>query len=136
MAFGSTLAVDSVRARRESAPVRLDAIGVPTERREGTARLSPVQQRIVGLIARGLTDKELSQRLKIGDGTVKVYNSAIYKRLGLAGRHQVAAWFYRQKLDALIQKHRASLSLEVLTDLAELAACGDASGAASERFLE
>ena len=60
------------------------------------AKLRPRQLEMARLVARGLTDKEIAERMGIGLNTVKVYLSNIYQLLGLrwagANRVRLALW--------------------------------------------
>jgi DNA-binding CsgD family transcriptional regulator len=46
---------------------------------------------ILRLLAEGLTDREIAQRLVIAQGTVKWYNKQIYQKLSVHGRKQAVA---------------------------------------------
>lgn len=59
-------------------------------RDEKLARLSAQEERILGLVAEGLTNKEIGQRLHLAEKTVKNYVSHILNKLGLERRTQVA----------------------------------------------
>lgn len=55
--------------------------------------LSPRQEQIVGLLALGLSDKEISARLSISTHTVRTYLDRLYQHLGCQTRtHAVALW--------------------------------------------
>ena len=55
--------------------------------------LSPRQEQIIGLIALGLSDKEISARLAISPHTVRTYLDRLYQHLGCRTRtHAVALW--------------------------------------------
>jgi DNA-binding CsgD family transcriptional regulator len=47
---------------------------------------------LVGLIAQGLKNKELAYALGITEGTVKVYLSRIFKKLGVNDRFELALY--------------------------------------------
>jgi DNA-binding CsgD family transcriptional regulator len=48
--------------------------------------LTPRETEIVRLVAQGLRNKELAQRLSITEGTVKIHLHNIYDKLGVDGR--------------------------------------------------
>jgi DNA-binding CsgD family transcriptional regulator len=59
--------------------------------------LSPRQEQIIGLIALGLSDKEISARLAISPHTVRTYLDRLYQHLGCRTRtHAVALWLTDQ----------------------------------------
>jgi predicted ATPase/DNA-binding CsgD family transcriptional regulator len=58
---------------------------------EGDYFLEPLTERemdILRLLAEGLSDREIAQRLVLAQGTVKWYNKQIYSKLGVHGRKQ------------------------------------------------
>ena len=59
-------------------------------RDERLARLSPQEERILTLVADGLTNREIGVRLKLADKTVKNYVSSVLAKLGLERRTQAA----------------------------------------------
>ncbi len=61
--------------------------------RNASRTLSPRQEQIIGLIALGLSDKEISARLAISPHTVRTYLDRLYQHLGCRTRtHAVALW--------------------------------------------
>jgi DNA-binding NarL/FixJ family response regulator len=54
--------------------------------RETNAALTPRESEIVRLVAQGMRNKELAQRLSITEGTVKIHLHNIYDKLGVDGR--------------------------------------------------
>lgn len=52
--------------------------------------LAPRERTMIGLVRRGLRNREIAQRLGITEGTVKVYLHAIYEKLGVANRTELA----------------------------------------------
>ena len=56
--------------------------------------IEPLTQRemdILRLLAEGLSDREIAQRLVLAEGTVKWYNKQIYSKLGVNGREQAVS---------------------------------------------
>ena len=53
--------------------------------------LSKREMEVLQLVAEGLTNREIAQRLSISLGTVKVHNSNIYGKLGVNSRTQATA---------------------------------------------
>jgi two-component system nitrate/nitrite response regulator NarL len=55
--------------------------------RDGTgAALTPREREIVGMVAQGLRNREIGQRLFISEGTVKIHLHNTYEKLGVDGR--------------------------------------------------
>lgn len=67
-------------------------------------RLSEREQEIVRLIASGLSNKEVANRLTITEATVKAHLTHIFQKLLLRGRGQLAA-LYHQSLMPLAAKN-------------------------------
>jgi len=55
--------------------------------------LSPQEQRLLPLVAEGLTNKEIATQLKLSEKTVKNYLANIYSKLQIGRRSQVAAFY-------------------------------------------
>lgn len=62
------------------------------EAAEELARLTPRERDVAILIAGGLTNAEIAERLVLVAGTVANYVERILRKLGLRGRAQIAAW--------------------------------------------
>ena len=58
--------------------------------------LTPREREVASLIAEGLTNGQLAERLYISPKTAAVHVSNILMKLGLGGRAEVAAWAVRQ----------------------------------------
>jgi len=54
------------------------------------ASLSPQQLRVLGLVAEGLLNKQIADRLDIRERTVKAHMSAVFERLGVRSRTQAS----------------------------------------------
>jgi DNA-binding NarL/FixJ family response regulator len=52
------------------------------------ARLSPQQMRVLGLVADGLLNKQIADRLDVQERTIKAHLTAIFERLGVRNRTQ------------------------------------------------
>jgi DNA-binding CsgD family transcriptional regulator len=64
----------------------------PDESRERVTELSPREQQVAALIAEGLTNRQIAERLVVTERTVAAHIEHILDKLGFASRHQVAAW--------------------------------------------
>lgn len=53
-------------------------------------RLNPRERRIARLVARGMRNRDIGTELNIGEGTVKVYLHAMYQKLGIENRTELA----------------------------------------------
>ena len=65
----------------------------------GLAALTPQQREIVVLAGRGLTNGEIADRLYLSPRTVASHLYRSYPKLGIAGRHQLAALIARSGTD-------------------------------------
>jgi DNA-binding NarL/FixJ family response regulator len=61
-------------------------------KRDPLAGLSPQERRILELIGDGLTNRQIGERLFLAEKTVKNYVSALFAKLGMERRTQVAAY--------------------------------------------
>ena len=58
--------------------------------RTRTIRLTPRERQLMTMLAQGLRNKELAFRLGITEGTVKVYLSHLYEKVGATDRFELA----------------------------------------------
>lgn len=59
-------------------------------------QLTPTEQSIIKLIAEGLSNKEISQQLFLGEGTIKNYITEILSKLSLRDRTQIAIFYLKE----------------------------------------
>ena len=59
---------------------------------EPMGNLTPRELQIVLLLARGLTNRQLSTELSISERTAGNHVAKILKKLGLSSRAQIASW--------------------------------------------
>jgi NarL family two-component system response regulator LiaR len=64
---------------------------------EAADKLTPREREVVGLIARGLSNKRIALELGISEKTVKTHVSSILGKLGLTDRTQVALHAVRER---------------------------------------
>jgi non-specific serine/threonine protein kinase len=50
------------------------------------------EREVAGLVARGLTSREIAARLVVGERTVETHVDHIRAKLGVRSRAQIAAW--------------------------------------------
>jgi DNA-binding NarL/FixJ family response regulator len=55
--------------------------------------LSPQEQRLLPLVAKGLTNKEIAHDLRLSEKTIKNYLSNVYSKLHVGRRSQIAAFY-------------------------------------------
>ena len=73
--------------------------------------LSPREGQLVGLIAQGLKNKEIAWTLGVTEGTIKVYLSRLYKKMGVSDRFELALHGLRNLqtgTPSALQKHDAA----------------------------
>lgn len=64
------------------------------------ARLTPTELRIVELIAEGLINREIGERLRLAEKTVKNSTSVIFAKLRVSRRAEAAAYLVEHRSDA------------------------------------
>jgi DNA-binding NarL/FixJ family response regulator len=73
-------------------------VGQPTATDVGAdlrAELTPQEQRLMEGLEAGDSNKQLAERLKLADGTIRNYLSALYVKLGVRSRTEALAWWMR-----------------------------------------
>ena len=73
-----------------------DFLGLPRLRRSVPTSLTPRQTEVAALVAEGLTNRELAERLGISERSAESHLERIRLRLGFRSRAQVAAWYVAQ----------------------------------------
>lgn len=58
--------------------------------------LNEKEMQLIGLVAEGLSNKEIASDLFLSEGTVRNYLSAILEKLGLRDRTQLAVFYYKK----------------------------------------
>jgi DNA-binding NarL/FixJ family response regulator len=81
---------------RDSAGRALDRLARREEGREAASTLTPRELDVVRLVLSGLRNKEIAERLAIGEGTVKIHLHHAYEKLGVDSRLELAV-FARDK---------------------------------------
>jgi DNA-binding NarL/FixJ family response regulator len=59
--------------------------------------LSPQEERVLALVADGLTNKEIAATMQLSDKTVKNYLANIFQKLHIARRAQAASFFVKRQ---------------------------------------
>jgi two-component system response regulator DevR len=94
VAKGESLLDPSVTGR-VLARIRGDAVSGDSE--DGVEQLTPQERRIIGLVAEGLTNRQIGEKVHLAEKTVKNYVSNILMKLDLSRRAEVAAFMARRK---------------------------------------
>ena len=87
--------------RRTTVRLILGQVDEAPRKKTNRALLEPLSEReleVLGLIAQGLSNREIAQRLVLSVGTVKVHARNIYGKLGVSTRTQALAQAARFKL--------------------------------------
>lgn len=80
--------IETVVARR---PFELPVAGmVRAQQAASRTRLTPRQLEVLELLCEGMTNKDISRKLGIGNATVKIHVSSILRALNVASRLQAA----------------------------------------------
>ena len=58
--------------------------------RDGRPALAPRERQLIGLVRAGLRNREIAEQLGVTEGTVKVYIHAIFEKLGVSSRTELA----------------------------------------------
>jgi DNA-binding CsgD family transcriptional regulator len=74
--------------------------GAEASRPPAVSLLTSRQREVAQLVALGLTNAEIAERLRIGRRTVESHVGRVRNRLGLSSRAQLAAWSIRARLGA------------------------------------
>ena len=74
----------------------LDRLAQREEARKIVEVLSKRETEIVKMVAAGLRNKEIADRLSIGEGTVKSHLHSIYEKLGVQGRVELTMYAYER----------------------------------------
>lgn len=72
----------------------------PTNKRLGAVRMTRREQEIIGLIADGLSNKEIARQLHVSPHTVKSHVRNILEKLALHSRLQLAAYVHQAEKEA------------------------------------
>ena len=62
-------------------------------RRRATAAASPLaprERQLIGFVRTGLRNREIAEQLGVTEGTVKVYLHAVFEKLGVSSRTELA----------------------------------------------
>src|SRR5262249_39166886 len=57
-----------------------------------TVDLTPRESQLVPLVAKGLKNREIALALELSESTVRIYLSALFRKLGVRDRHELAIY--------------------------------------------
>jgi DNA-binding NarL/FixJ family response regulator len=93
VASGDSLLAPGVTRRVIDAFVRRGA-PAPAAKDDRLAQLTPRELEVLGLLARGLSNLDIAQRLFVSEGTTKTHVSNVLMKLGLRDRVQAVIFAY------------------------------------------
>lgn len=73
----------------------------PSPAVETTVNLTLREREVVALVARGLTNRQISTNLGISERTAGNHVARVLRKLGLGSRTQIASWVSEHKIPAL-----------------------------------
>ncbi len=88
---------DAARWRSEAAEI-LKGLGAALDRQFERWALSPAEKEVALLLLKGLSHKEIAEVRTITEATARQQARAVYKKAGLAGRNDLAAFFLEDLL--------------------------------------
>ncbi len=89
------LAVSQAEARRWRSDARdlMNGLAAAIDEQFDRWALSPAEKETALLLLKGLSHKEIADVRSVGDATARQQARAVYKKAGLSGRHDLAAFF-------------------------------------------
>lgn len=78
---------------REEAQSLLRGLGVGIDRQFGKWNLSPAEKEVALFLLKGLSHKEVARFRHVSEATTRQQARTIYKKAGVDGRHDLAAFF-------------------------------------------
>ena len=88
----------------------------PPSAEPSVATLTPRECEVAALVAEGLSNAEIGQRLVITPGTVSNHIAHIMRALGARNRVHVAMWAVEQGLYQLGRPHRSGRAEDIAPD--------------------
>lgn len=73
-------------------------VGSVQARSEREPSLAPQEERVLALLAEGLTNKEIAVSMQLSDKTVKNYVANMFQKLQISRRAQAAAYFVKRQV--------------------------------------
>lgn len=88
---------EAARWRREARDL-LEGLGAALDRQFERWALSPAEKEVALLLLKGLSHKEIADVRSITDATARQQARAVYRKAGLSGRNDLAAFFLEDLL--------------------------------------
>ncbi len=88
---------EAARWRQEARDL-IQGLGAAIDRQLERWQLTPAEQEVTLLLLKGLSHKEVAALRGVGEATVRQQARAIYRKAGLAGRNELAAFFLEDLL--------------------------------------
>jgi DNA-binding CsgD family transcriptional regulator len=88
---------DAERWRGEARDL-IQGLSAAIDRQLGAWALSPAEKEIALLLLKGLSHKEIAELRNVSEATVRQQSRALYKKAGLGGRADLAAFFLEDLL--------------------------------------
>jgi DNA-binding CsgD family transcriptional regulator len=89
--LAATRAAARVEARLRDLGVRRGSRGARQRPRIGWDSLTPTEHRVVGLVAEGLTNPQIGERLYVSRRTVQTHLAHVFAKLDVSSRAELAA---------------------------------------------
>ncbi len=83
----------SALAWRREAESLLRGLGASIDRQFQRWQLSPAEKEVALLLLKGLSHKDIARARGIGDATARQQATAVYRKAGVGGRNDLAAYF-------------------------------------------
>ena len=74
-------------------------------RTNGSGTPNDREQRVIELVAQGLKNKEVADEIGTTEHVIKNYLRAIYDKLGLWNRVELALWYEARRHEGLVMAH-------------------------------
>lgn len=88
---------ESERWRKEAGDL-LAGLGALIDEQFGRWNLSAAEKEVALLLLKGLSHKEVAQARSVSEATARQQATAVYRKAGVAGRHDLAAFFLEDLL--------------------------------------
>lgn len=86
-----------LQAVRDAASGREHGQHIAVHEDDAVARLTPMERRVLDLVGKGLSNREIADELGIAEKTVKNHVTSVLAKMGLQRRTQVVAWATAKK---------------------------------------